>query len=118
MFQVDPQCIIQYVHWYHEPEDGEKRLIKTGKNSTEPYNHVIQEVLEADFGRYYCLIANVMGETECTAYLTIRNRASILSSPTTNALFTPTLVICIQYLFFQFSSYAIEVAHRNYYHNS
>merc|ERR1712038_737724 len=26
--QVDPQCIIQFVHWYHEPEIGEKRLIK------------------------------------------------------------------------------------------
>ena len=44
---MDPQCIIQYVHWYHEPETGEKRLIKTGRNSSEPYSHVIEEVLEA-----------------------------------------------------------------------
>ena len=74
---MDPQCIIQFVRWYHEPEIGEKRLIKTGRNSSEPYSHVIEEVLEADFGRYYCLIKNVMGETECTAYLSIKSRASI-----------------------------------------
>ena len=105
---MDPQCIIQYVHWYYEPETGEKRLIKTGKNSTEPYSHVIEEVLEADFGRYYCLIANVMGETECTAYLSIRSNATKLLSATT-ALFMPILFIIIQYLFLQFSSRVIHV---------
>ena len=98
---MDPQCIIQYVHWYHEPETGEKRLIKTGRNSSEPYAHVIEEVLEADFGRYYCLIANVMGETECTAYLSIKSRASSISliSTTTALPFMPiSIVIILQYL--------------------
>lgn len=115
MFQVDPQCIIQYVHWYYEPETGEKRLIKTGKNSSEPYSHVIEEVLEADFGRYYCLIANVMGETECTAYLSIRSNAPILSSSAATAIFLPILFIFIQYLFLQFSSHVIQVVHQKCY---
>ena len=106
LLQVDPQCVIQYVHWYHEPETGEKRLIKTGRNSTEPYSHVIEEVLEADFGRYYCLIANVMGETECSAYLSIRSSATILLSSyitfvtpilTSLSMFLPCLLMRILY---------------------
>ena len=109
---MDPQCIIQYVHWYHEPETGEKRLIKTGRNSSEPYSHVIREVLEEDFGRYYCLIANVMGETECTAYLSIKSRASISSPLPTTAMFMSISIIAIQYLFFCFCSNSVEIVHK------
>ena len=82
---MDPQCIIQYLHWYHESESGEKRLIKTGRNATEPYMHVIEEVLEEDFGRYYCVIKNVVGKSECSAYLAIKNSSnpsSILAAST------------------------------------
>ena len=34
------------------------------------------QVLEEDFGRYYCVIANVLGESECSAYLNMKNSAS------------------------------------------
>ena len=71
--QVDPQCLIQYIHWYHESESGEKRLLKTGRNATEPYVHVIDGVLAQDFGRYYCVIKNVVGQSECSAFLAIKN---------------------------------------------
>ena len=115
---MDPQCIIQYVHWYHEPETGDKRLIKTGRNSSEPYAHVIEEVLEADFGRYYCLIANVMGETECTAYLSIKSRASISSTflSTTN-LFMPISMIILQHFLFlpNFFTNFVEIVYKKFY---
>ena len=42
-FQVDPRCHVQYLYWFHE-RGGRKRLIKTGRNSTEPYVHEIDEV--------------------------------------------------------------------------
>ena len=103
---MDPQCIIQFVHWYHEPETGEKRLIKTGRNSSEPYSHVIEEVLEADFGRYYCLIKNVMGETECTAYLSIKSRASI-SSPSSLS----TITLFFMPISFMFSAQNLFLLH-------
>ena len=117
---MDPQCIIQYVHWYHEPETGEKRLIKTGRNSSEPYAHVIEEVLEADFGRYYCLIANVMGETECTAYLSIKSHAPIsptfLSAFSTSLFMSISIIILQNFLFLpNFSNNFLEIAYKKFY---
>ena len=76
MTQVDPQCLIQYIHWYHESESGVKRLLKTGRNATEPYVHTIDAVLEEDFGRYYCVIKNVVGKSECSAFLAIKSSAA------------------------------------------
>jgi hypothetical protein len=34
-----------------------------------PVLPVDPQVLEDDFGRYFCVIANVLGESECSAYL-------------------------------------------------
>ena len=68
--------------------------------------HVIEEVLEADFGRYYCLIKNVMGETECTAYLSIKSRASI-SSPSSLS----TIIIFFMPISFMFSAQNLFLLH-------
>ncbi len=100
---MDPKCIIQYLNWYHEPEIaivnedvsdgefrgrleaesrsvsigyGERRLIKTGRGANDPYMHTINSVTHADLGRYACVIANVRGERECSAYLTLRSSGS------------------------------------------
>ena len=75
--QVDPRCHVQYLYWFHESRGGQKRLIKTGRNASEPYVHEIGEVFEEDFGRYFCVIANVLGESECSAYLSLKNSASL-----------------------------------------
>ncbi|TRY70216.1 hypothetical protein TCAL_17251 [Tigriopus californicus] len=77
--QVDPRCVIQYLHWYHEPMVGDKRLLKTGKSSNDPYVQTINRVEEHNFGRYICVIANVAGETECSAYLAIRSSSRIVT---------------------------------------
>lgn len=77
--QVDPRCVIQYLHWYHEPLVGDKRLLKTGKSSNDPYVHTINRVEEHNFGRYMCVIANVAGETECSAFLAIRSSVGSFS---------------------------------------
>lgn len=100
--QVDPRCMIQYLHWYHEPDYGEKRLLKTGRNANDPYMHTIDKVLtnkimsfvwspvnarswhlqvmHHHFGRYVCVIANVVGESQCSAYLMMRDGAMTRSS--------------------------------------
>ena len=71
--QVDPRCHIQYLYWYHETPQGERRLLKTGRNATEPYVHTILSADDRHQGRYYCIINNVMGQNECSAFLIIRN---------------------------------------------
>ena len=73
--QVDPRCHIQSLYWYHEGPSGESRLLKTGRNATEPYIHTINSAYDHHQGRYYCRIQNVMGINECSAYLIIRNSA-------------------------------------------
>ena len=73
--QVDPRCHIQSLHWYHESPLGESKLLKTGRNATEPYMHTIDSAFDQHQGRYYCRIENVMGINECSAFLIIRNSA-------------------------------------------
>ena len=55
---------------------GERRLIKTGKSAADPYMHTIYSVKHGDFGKYVCVIENVVGRRECSAYLSIRSAAS------------------------------------------
>ena len=43
--------MIQYLHWYHEDIYGEKRLLKTSKNSNDPYLHTIRSLEDTDLGR-------------------------------------------------------------------
>ena len=75
LFQVDPRCVVQYLNWYHEDLLGEQRLIKTAKSTNDPYIHIIESVMDSDLGRYYCVIANVVGENQCTAYLSMKSGA-------------------------------------------
>jgi len=99
--QVDPQCLIQYIHWYHESaETGVKRLLKTGRNATEPYVHVINTVLQQDFGRYYCVIKNVVGKSECSAFLAIKNTASLTAAalPPAAAAIMPAMMMVAFFL--------------------
>lgn len=58
----------------------ERRLVKTGKSSNDPYVHTIDSVMHEDLGKYVCVIANVIGERECSAYVTIRNGVNRVSS--------------------------------------
>ena len=86
-FQVDPRCHIQSLYWFHESPSGESRLLKTGRNATEPYIHNIESAFDHHQGRYYCRIENVMGINECSAFLIIRNSASKKSQQQISALF-------------------------------
>merc|ERR1719189_3352928 len=92
--QVDPRCHIQYLYWYHETPNGVKRLLKTGRNATEPYMHTIYSAGDQHQGRYLCIINNVMGENECSAFLIIRNSASkSIEAFTTRSRFILTMIL-------------------------
>ena len=49
---MDPRCHIQYLYWYHEPPNREKILIKTARNTSDPYIHTIDNAYEEHHGRY------------------------------------------------------------------
>ncbi len=92
-FQVDPRCHIQYLYWFHEDISGNRRLLKTGRNATEPYVHTIYEVYEKHHGRYLCIIGNVMGENECSAYLVVRNGGQSILRPAAASTWLPMFVL-------------------------
>jgi len=77
--QVDPRCHIQSLVWYHDAPNGDKRLLKTARNASEPYVHTIIRAGDHHQGRYYCIINNVMGENECSAFLIIRNASNSIN---------------------------------------
>ncbi len=83
-FQIDPRCLVQYVHWYHEPLDGPEKdkrvLFKTAGDPGEPYVHTIASVHRAHLGKYTCEIANVVGVTKCTAHLSVRDGADMATA--------------------------------------
>ncbi len=68
--------MIQYLHWYHEDIYGEKRLLKTSKNANDPYLHTIYGLKDTDLGRYVCIIENVVGKTECAAYVNVVSKSA------------------------------------------
>ena len=49
---------MQYLYWFHE-RGGRKRLIKTGRNATEPYVHEIDEVRNP-FGQAAAAVAHLV----------------------------------------------------------
>ena len=53
--QVDPRCHIQSLHWYHESPSGESKLLKTGRNATEPYMHTIDSAFDQHQGVVHVL---------------------------------------------------------------
>ena len=79
LFQVDPRCHIQSLVWYHDAPNGDKRLLKTARNASEPYVHTIIRAGDHHQGRYYCIINNVMGENECSAFLILRNASNSIN---------------------------------------
>merc|ERR1712002_680085 len=74
---VDMQCLVSYIHWYHQMDNGSQKLLTKGSGfSGNPYAYVIQDVSHDDEGFYQCMAGNILGETVSQAYLQI-SRASL-----------------------------------------
>ena len=74
---------------------GERRLIKTGKSAADPYMHTIYSVKHGDFGKYVCVIENVVGRRECSAYLSIRSGAEGRRASALAALVLVVLMVVV-----------------------
>ena len=93
-FQVDPRCSIWYLRWYHEPEIGGERHLKSSRNANDPYVHTIHKLGHHDFGKYTCVIENVVGKSECSAHLVMRSKAS-MSAPCLILILIVTLSLAL-----------------------
>jgi len=69
--KVDMKCMVSYIQWYHEMNNGSVRLLRTGATAGTPYSYTIYRVNKADSGFYSCVAGNILGESVSTAYLEI-----------------------------------------------
>lgn len=71
--QVDMSCIVAYIEWYHEMDNGTEKLIKTASSSGDPHTHNIKKVAATDEGLYTCVAGNVLGQAVASAYLEVNS---------------------------------------------
>lgn len=93
--QVDMSCIVAYIEWYHEMDNGTEKLIKTASSSGDPHVHIIKQVRPTDEGLYTCIAGNVLGQATASAYLEV-NRAGQLSNCYPTVLFLLVLTYVAQ----------------------
>jgi hypothetical protein len=79
-------CIVAYIEWYHEMDNGTEKLIKTASSSGDPHTHNIKMVKPTDEGLYTCVAGNVLGQAVASAYLEV-NSANRLFALTPARLF-------------------------------
>lgn len=75
--------------------DGVRYHLKSGRTADEPYMHTIHEVVDRHLGKYVCEIANVMGRSECGAFLAKTDGASGMVTPWT-ALLLPMAMLLMK----------------------
>lgn len=72
--QVDmSKCMVAFIDWYHERMDGEggREKIKNARTRGDPHTHMIQRVQPFHEGLYTCVVGNVLGRAEASAYLQV-----------------------------------------------
>jgi len=89
--QVDMSCIVAYIEWYHEMDNGTEKLIKTASSSGDPHVHVIKEVKPTDEGLYTCIAGNFIGQATASAYLEVND--AFTAKPQAGSVF---LILLIQ----------------------
>jgi len=94
--QVDMSCIVAYIEWYHEMDNGTEKLIKTASSSGDPHVHIIKQVKATDEGLYTCIAGNVLGQATASAYLEVNAAVRQLSFDSCNLLFLLLLLLIAQ----------------------
>jgi len=74
---VDMKCMVSYIQWHHEMNNGSVRLLRTGATQGTPYRYIIRRVTPQDSGFYSCAAGNILGETVSSAYLQISGAPSL-----------------------------------------
>jgi len=90
--QVDMSCIVAYIEWYHEMDNGTEKLIKTASSSGDPHVHIIKQVKPTDEGLYTCIAGNVLGQATASAYLEVNRAGGHLSNNCCTVIFLLVLL--------------------------
>jgi len=88
---IDMTCVVSYIQWYHELNNGTMRLLRTARTHGTPYQIKLRDVSEDDEGFYTCIAGNIMGETASSAYLQVNSGPS--SSPISSILLKLIILI-------------------------
>ena len=91
---VDMKCMVSYIQWYHEKNNGKFRkitltvltfefsesmtLLRTGATLGTPYRYMVKNVDPNDSGFYSCVAGNLLGETVSSAYLQVNGTNSLI----------------------------------------
>jgi len=72
--QIDmSKCMVAFIDWYHDSMDGtERRKVKSARVG-DPHTHQITRVQPNDEGLYTCVVGNVLGQAEASAYLQVNS---------------------------------------------
>eukprot|EP00090_Calanus_glacialis_P005245 TRINITY_DN14063_c0_g1_i1.p1 TRINITY_DN14063_c0_g1~~TRINITY_DN14063_c0_g1_i1.p1 ORF type:complete len:173 (-),score=31.25 TRINITY_DN14063_c0_g1_i1:625-1143(-) len=75
--QIDmSKCMVAFIDWYYIRINGsEREKIKSARRG-DPHTHVIQSVDQDHEGLYTCVVGNVLGQAEASAYLSVTSGSS------------------------------------------
>jgi len=64
--------MVAFIDWYHDNIDGERTKVKSARVG-DPHTHEISRVSVHDEGLYTCVVGNVLGKAEASAYLQVNS---------------------------------------------
>jgi len=78
--QIDmSKCMVAFIDWYHDSLDGGARKKVKSARYGDPHVHEISRVQPQHEGVYTCVIGNVLGNAEASAYLQVNSGTNGLS---------------------------------------
>lgn len=79
--QIDmSKCMVAFIDWYHESLDGSPRKKVKSARYGDPHVHEIDRVHQQHEGVYTCVVGNVLGKAEASAYLQVNSGTIGLSN--------------------------------------
>lgn len=72
--QIDmSKCMVSFIDWYHDTMDGSERTKVKSARVGDPNIHEISQVRPHHEGLYTCVVGNVLGQAEASAYLQVNS---------------------------------------------
>jgi len=93
---VDMKCLVSYIQWYHEMNNGSVRLLRTGATQGTPYRYRVENVTPEDAGFYSCVAGNILGETVSSAYLEVNRTPPIFDQTYRNMLILMSSILVMK----------------------
>jgi len=77
--QIDmSKCMVAFIDWYHDSMNGSERKKVKSARAGDPHTHQISNVDPHHEGLYTCVVGNVLGKAEASAYLQVNSGSDSL----------------------------------------